>query len=159
MILYHGSYLEIKKPEILKSKRLLDFGTGFYLTTDFEQASRWAKRKVEIVGNGTPTVSSYEFDDKNKTNLNVLEFDSPEKEWLEYVSLNRSDETYKDSYDLVIGPVANDQAYRTINNYINGYFDDKMAITLLLPQKLKDQYVFKSEKALSLLNFKESKNV
>ena len=38
MILYHGSNVEVKEPKIIKTKRLLDFGTGFYLTSDFEQA-------------------------------------------------------------------------------------------------------------------------
>ena len=58
------------------------------------------------------------------------------------------------SYDLVIGPVANDQAIRTVNNYLKGYFDENIAIQLLLPQKLKDQYAFKTEKALSMLEFR-----
>ena len=38
MVLYHGSNIEVKEPKIIKSKRLLDFGTGFYLTSDYEQA-------------------------------------------------------------------------------------------------------------------------
>lgn len=36
MILYHGSNVEIKEPKLIPSKRLLDFGAGFYFTTDFE---------------------------------------------------------------------------------------------------------------------------
>lgn len=44
MILFHGSNVEVKVPQIIKSKRLLDFGTGFYLTSDFEQAKKWAVR-------------------------------------------------------------------------------------------------------------------
>ena len=46
MILYHGSNVEVNEPKIIKSKRLLDFGTGFYLTSDFEQAKKWAIRTV-----------------------------------------------------------------------------------------------------------------
>ena len=81
-------------------------------------------------------------------------FDSANKEWLKYISWNRTDKTAEDSYDLVIGPVANDQAIRTVNNYLKGYFDENIAIQLLLPQKLKDQYAFKTEKALSMLEFR-----
>lgn len=44
MILYHGSNIEASKPETLKSNRLLDFGTGVYLTSDLEQARKWAVR-------------------------------------------------------------------------------------------------------------------
>lgn len=57
------------------------------------------------------------------------------------------------------GPVANDQAVRTVNNYLKGYFDEEIAIRLLLPQNLKDQYVFKTDKALSVLEFHEVKLV
>lgn len=52
-----------------------------------------------------------------------------------------------------MGPVANDQAIRTVNNYIKGYFTEDIAIQLLLPQNLKDQYTFKTENALLKLEF------
>ncbi len=58
---------------------------------------------------------------------------------------------------MVVGPVANDQAIRTVNNYLKGYFPEDVAIKLLLPQKLKDQYLFRTEKALKLLVFKEAR--
>ena len=43
MKLYHGSNVEVKNPKILQNNRFLDFGNGFYLTSDFEQASKWEK--------------------------------------------------------------------------------------------------------------------
>ena len=55
--------------------------------------------------------------------------------------------------------MANDQAIRTVNNYLKGYFPEDVAIKLLLPQKLKDQYLFRTEKALDLLVFKEAKQL
>ena len=61
-----------------------------------------------------------------------------------------------EDYDIVVGPVANDQTIRTINDYIRGRFSEEIAIQLLLPQKLKDQYAFKSEAALKALRFKEA---
>lgn len=81
------------------------------------------------------------------------------KEWLRYISLNRTSKLAEDFYDLVIGPMANDQAIRTVNNNLKGYFDEDIAIKLLLPQNLKDQYAFKTEKALSILEFCEMKFV
>ena len=65
----------------------------------------------------------------------------------------------RDDYDLVIGPVADDQAIRTVNNYLKGYFSEDIAIQLLLPQNLKDQFAFKTEQALEVLHFCEVKNV
>ena len=78
---------------------------------------------------------------------------------LRYISANRTDKAVKDLYDVVIGPVANDQAIRTVNNYLKGYFTEDIAIELLLPQNLKDQIVFKTEKALTVLKYIEVKSV
>ena len=45
MIVYHGTTMEIQKPDIKHSKAHLDFGEGFYTTTFPKQAERWAYRK------------------------------------------------------------------------------------------------------------------
>ncbi|GHU04636.1 hypothetical protein FACS1894147_09990 [Spirochaetia bacterium] len=37
MKIYHGSYIQIPKPIISASNRLLDYGNGFYTTTDINQ--------------------------------------------------------------------------------------------------------------------------
>lgn len=58
MTLYHGSNIEIKVPKIIQSKRLLDFGTGFYLTSDYEQAAKWAVRTANRRETGTPTIKT-----------------------------------------------------------------------------------------------------
>ena len=157
MILYHGSNVEVREPQIIKSKRLLDFGTGFYLTSDYEQAKKWAMRTTARREEGIPTISIFSIEKCEIEKLSTLIFDAANKEWLRYISMNRTDKYIEDSYDLVIGPVANDQAIRTVNNYLKGYFDEDIAIQLLLPQKLKDQYAFKTEKALSVLKFSEVK--
>lgn len=155
MILYHGSNVEVQEPKIIKSKRLLDFGTGFYLTSDFEQAKKWAVRTTSRREEGKPIISVFKIEQKEFEKLDVLEFEAANKEWLKYISINRTDKLVSDDYDIVIGPVANDQAIRTVNNYLKGYFNADIAIQLLLPQNLKDQYVFKTEKALSILEFCE----
>ena len=53
------------------------------------------------------------------------------------------------------GPVANDQTMPVIDLYLNGMYDIDEAIKRLLPQRLKDQYVFKTTKAISLLECRE----
>lgn len=153
MILYHGSNMEVQKPKIIKSKRLLDFGTGFYLTSDFEQAKKWAVRTTNRREEGIPTISVFEIEEKEFEKVDTLIFDAANKEWLRYISMNRTDKLIEDSYDIVVGPVANDQAIRTINNYLKGYFTEDIAIQLLLPQNLKDQYTFKTDRALAILKF------
>lgn len=155
MKLYHGSNMEINTPMLIPSKRLLDFGAGFYLTSDFEQAAKWAIRTTKIRGENKPVVSVFEVEEEKLKNLNVLCFKTPDKEWLRYVAANRTGKLAGKNYDVVIGPVANDQAIRTVNNFLTGYFSEDIAIQLLLPQKLKDQYAFKTENALSVLTFLE----
>lgn len=157
LILYHGSNIEVKEPKIIQSKRLLDFGTGFYLTSDYEQAKKWALRTTNRREEGIPTISVFSIEESKFDKLNVLTFSGADKNWLRYISANRTDKSAKDLYDIVIGPVANDQAIRTVNNFLKGYFTEDIAIQLLKPQKLKDQYVFKTESALATLRFDEVK--
>ena len=154
MILYHGSNTAVEAPRLIPAKRLLDFGSAFYLTSDLEQAKKWAQRTKNVRESGTPLVSVYEFDDRSLASLRVLSFASPDLDWLLYVVANRTGKE-TEQYDLVIGPVANDQAIRTVNDFQSGYFTAEIALQILLPQKLKDQYAFKTEAALRLLSFKE----
>lgn len=41
MILYHGSFLEVAKPDLVHSRHNVDFGRGFYVTPLYEQAVKW----------------------------------------------------------------------------------------------------------------------
>ena len=155
MILYHGSNIVVDEPRLILARRQLDFGQGFYLTSDLIQAKKWALRTKNIREVGVPTVSVFEFDIQVMKQLEVLIFNSPDREWLRYVVANRTGQVTQ-QYDIVVGPVANDQTIRTVNDFQNGYLTEDMAIQILLPQKLKDQYAFKTECALKHLCFKEA---
>ena len=159
MLLYHGSNTAVSKPKIIKSQRFLDFGAGFYMTSDFEQARKWAVRTSARREEGVATISVFEINDDYVDRVKVRTFVRPDRDWLRYITVHRTGNPPADDYDMVIGPVANDQAIRTVNNYLKGYFPEEVAIKLLLPQKLKDQYLFRTEKALSLLAFKEARQV
>ena len=111
----------------------MDFGAGFYLTSDFEQAKKWAIRTTNNRGNGFSTVSVYSFDMPQLESLHLLRFHQADKDWLRYIAANRTGTIQADAYDVVFGPVANDQAIRTVNNYLKGYFSEEIAIQLLLP--------------------------
>ena len=155
MKLYHGSNIIVDNPKIIESDRTLDFGKGFYLTTDFEQAKRWATITASRRHNGKPIVSVYEIQQQDLNKLSVLEFDRANEEWLDFVTKNRKNEYVPEQWDIVIGPVANDNTMPVISIYLDGTITKQMAINLLLPQKLKDQYTFKNEKALQYLKFME----
>ena len=155
MILYHGSNMEVREPHLLKIQRDLDFGKGFYTTSDFDQAASWAKRTVKIRRTGNACVSVYEISKEELKELNIRHFAAADRSWLDYVAANRRGNALPDAADLVIGPVANDQTFPTILLYLDGYLTAEATIQQLLPQKLKDQYTFKTEKALALLHCQE----
>lgn len=155
MILYHGSNVAVREPHLLKIQRDLDFGKGFYTTSDLEQAMSWAKRSTRIRGEGKACVSVYQVDDDALAALNIRRFLVPDRDWLDYVAANRRGTAPQDHADLIIGPVANDQTFPTIVLYLDGYLTADAAIQQLLPQKLKDQFTFKTEKALALLHCTE----
>lgn len=155
MILYHGSTIAVEKPKILRFDRRLDFGTGFYLTSSYEQAERWAfltakRRRVE-----KQIITSYDFDETELSSLKVTRFEDASAEWLKFVANNRNSSNFKDDSDIVIGPVANDRTMRAIKLYFAGIYDEEETVKRLMPQKLKDQYAFKSEKAIGLLVLSE----
>ena len=154
MLLYHGSNTQVLNPQILESDRRLDFGRGFYLTSSFEQALRWAELTVKRRETGKSVVSVFELDEAKLTNLKVLRFNQAQKEWLEYVTLNRKNQYIPaDDYDIVTGPVANDRTMPVISLYFSGVYDIEETIKRLMPQKLHDQYTFRTEAALKALKF------
>ena len=159
MIVYHGSSVSVRQPDILHSYRALDFGKGFYLTSDFEQAKKWSILTTERRKSGKALISVFEINDKDIDKLNLLKFESANKEWLEFVAKNRKNKIIEENFDLIIGPVANDNTMPTITLYLRGDYDTDDAIKRLLTQRLKDQFVFKTEKSLTYLRFKEVINI
>lgn len=155
MILYHGSNIIVDKPKIIQSDRRLDFGMGFYLTSSYEQAERWAFLTVKRRGEGKPIITSYDFDQEILSLLKVIKFEGASVEWLKFVANNRNVRDFTDYSDIVIGPVANDRTMPVIKLYFSGIYDENETIKRLLPQKLRDQYAFKSERALKSLALSE----
>lgn len=155
MILYHGSNVEVKEPILLKVQRELDFGKGFYTTNDMEQAARWAWRTAKRRGESNAFVTVYEVNEDELKNICLLSFDSPNVEWLNLVVKNRKGEYIAENWDIISGPVADDQTAQVIDLYLEGAYDEEEAIRRFLTQRLKDQYAFKTKEALKLLIFKE----
>ena len=155
MILYHGSNVEVKQPILLKVQRELDFGKGFYTTSDMEQAARWAWRTAKRRGESNAFVTVYEVNEDELKNIRLLSFDSPNVEWLNLVVKNRKGEYIAGDWDIISGPVADDQTAQVIDLYLEGAYDEEEAIRRFLTQRLKDQYAFKTNEALKLLIFKE----
>jgi hypothetical protein len=151
--------VEVREPHLLKIQRDLDFGRGFYTTSDFDQAKSWAQRTTRIRGTGKPLISCYEVNEADFAKLKIRRFKTADKDWLDFITDNRKGSASADDWDLIIGPVANDQTFPTILLYLDGFIDAENAINRLLTQRLKDQYTFKTEAAIALLRCTKVKPV
>lgn len=157
MILYHGSNLTVSELKLVAQNRFLDFGYGFYTTTNKTQAIGFADKVTKRRKDGTPTVSIYEIDDaKAFAECSVLHFDSPDEAWLDFVSDNRAGKYTGKSYDFIYGPVADDDVYTTFTLYTAGVLSKEQTIEALKVKKLYNQLVLTSEKALAFLKFKDT---
>ena len=163
MILYHGSIELVEQPEIRKKKKensFLDFGTGFYTTTSYEQAERWAKIKMRRENKTTGYVSVYEFDfETAEKECEIKRFHSADLEWLNFVVANRSGKTTTVKSDMYIGPVADDNVYQSIRYFETGVYDAEYTVKKLKTEILHDQWTFHTEKPLSLVKFIESHEI
>ncbi len=159
MVLYHGSNVEVKEPRILKSSHALDFGPGFYTTLNRDQAVDFAA-KVVLRKGGVPVVNEYEIDENISFGFcDVLKFDQPNEVWLDFVCSCREGVNVAEGRDLVFGPVANDDVYRTLTLYREGEITKSEALARLKIKQLYNQLVFATEKALSFIRFRKSEVV
>ena len=157
MRLYHGSAVTVKHPSLRLGRANTDFGKGFYTTTDFEQAKRWALIRSRRAGTEYAIVTVFEVDDNiiQRNDLKVMEYHGATKNWLNFVVSNRRSAPLHD-YDIVLGPVANDNLYATISMYENGQLSVEAAIVQLKTHTLFNQVSFHTNAALSQIHFVES---
>lgn len=154
MILYHGSNVIVSKPKLIRQNRFLDFGFGFYTTTNKKQAIGFADKVYKRRKSGDRIVNIYEIDEQKAfSECMLLRFDAANEEWLNFVSNNRAGSYEGEIYDFVFGPVANDDVYTTFTLYTAGVLTKEQTLEALKIKKLYNQLVLTSEKALSYLRF------
>lgn len=154
MILYHGSNVMVSSPKLIRQNRFLDFGFGFYTTTNKMQAIAFADKVYKRRKEGGKIVNIYEIDEQKAfAECSVLRFDSPDEAWLDFVSDNRSGSYAGEAFDFVYGPVADDDVYTTFTLYTARVLTREQALEALKIKKLYNQLVLSSEKALSYLKF------
>ena len=155
MIAYHGGVCEIRRPDILHSKNSVDFGPAFYLTTFQVQAEKWAQRKSLRLRRPS-CVNEYELAE-DWSGFRVLKFGGTDEPWFDFVCSCRMDGTEWQKYDIIMGRVANDDVYLTINRYLDGELTKAAALAELRYAKPNDQIAINSQQALdSLLVFRRS---
>lgn len=146
MKVFHAGYDEIPSPDIHRGRKNADFGQGFYLSDNYEFASRWGREKAgsDII------VNTYELSEEG---LNIKHFDR-DSEWFRYVFSNRrSMPDILSDVDIIFGPIANDTIYDTMGIMTSGYLKDEEALKLLSIGPMYSQIVLKSQKAADNLKF------
>ena len=156
---YHGSIDEVVNPEMRQPNRSLDYGSGFYTTTSYEQAKRWVERRMKDKGVAIGYVNIYELDEKLVKNMKSLFFEKPTEEWVSFVMRNRTERNFIHDYDVVYGPVADDSVYTQFALYEGGIISLPTLIHELKTYKLVDQYLFHTEKSLLAIKFVKSEIV
>ena len=157
MTLFHGSLEIVEKPQILQANRPLDFGTGFYTTTSLQQARRWVKLRMEQSQASVGFINIYEYTPKR--DLRTRLFRSANEAWVDFVHANRTVQDYNHDYDIVTGPVANDNVYLSFNLYESGIITKRELIRRLKTYKLVDQLLFHTERSLDTLEYVGNKEV
>ena len=155
MILYHGSFLEIAKPDLVHSRPNVDFGRA-----SMSRRCMNRRRSGVVSSNAWEDgiVSRYEYDERREAELKTLKFDSYSEEWLDFILNCRSGKDSTD-YDFVVGGVANDKVFNTVELFSGGLIDKTEAINRLRYEKPNLQICFRTEKALSLLHFEGSETL
>lgn len=154
MRLYHGSNVEFDRIDLLKSKPNKDFGRGFYLSDNYQQALEMAETKVEQLEFGAPVVMAYDVDEAVLSELRILCFEDYSEEWAKFILLNRNSASADavHDYDVVIGPIANDTVGAQLWRYENKSIDlPTLVRNLQYVKGLTIQYFFGTENAIKTL--------
>ena len=156
MVVFHGTNVVIEQPGIINRFKTLDFGEGFYTTENEMQARDFA---IKVCQRRTPSlypiVNCYEFTE-DISKFAVLKFEAPNEKWLDFVVERRKGIILTEKYDLIIGPVANDDVFGTIILYEAGQLDKESALKKLNVKTLYNQMAFCSELVLDKLTFIKS---
>lgn len=165
MLLYHGSNKMIEQVDLTMSRPYKDFGRGFYCTNIKSQAEAMARRVSKLYG-GESFVSVYEFNENvfSDSAVKTLIFPTPSPEWAKFVMNNRNknpqipegkSSNHDNQFDLVVGPVADDEMYAQFQLLQEGMIDLQMLAKKLEFVKHSSQYSFHSHKSLQYLLFVE----
>lgn len=153
MKLYHSSNIGIEEIDLSKSNPNKDFGKGFYLSDDYEQARKMAHLKVLTLG-GEETVTEFQFDEKlmSSSEMKIKVFMDYSSEWADFVLANRDGSQSVEHYDIVYGPIADDRVGLQIRKLKDGSIDkDEFLHRLKYMKGITFQYFFGTEKSIGCL--------
>ena len=139
----HGSTVQVPYPEIQIARFHKDFGDGFYCTVIEAQAYRWAVRF------GVGYINYYNYNPD--PGLRILSFSRMTEAWLDFIADCRNGGTHE--YDIVDGPMANDEVYNFVADFLSGAITRAAFWELVRFRYPTHQICFHTEKALESLVF------
>ena len=138
-IVYHGSTQEVRQPLCKFGRPNLDFGQGFYVTEQREQAVEWAIKMGRYRGM-TPVLNRYRFcREAFLKESHSLVFKNYDDEWFEFIVASRKKQNPSEGYDYIEGGVANDRVVDSINFYLQGFITKEIAMQRLSEHKPNNQ--------------------
>ena len=159
-ILFHGSTLVVEKPLVDYGRPELDFGPGFYLTHDREQAESWAQTKAGRLRNGKAVLNIYRFDEKTFSEqlaYQRLAFADYNQEWLDFIAASRKGHSPWQELDWIEGGVANDSVISTVDAYVDGFISAEQAIGQLVHERLRHQVCIRQQSIIEqFLTFEQA---
>lgn len=159
MIVYHGSKVEVREPDVAHSRKRVDFGPGFYVTPLRNQAVSLCGRFLRM---SEPAVlSRYILDDQvfERGDIHLLRFETYSEEWLDFIVSCRNGEDASD-YDLVMGGVANDKVFNTIELYLQRLIQKEDALGRLIYEKPNVQICIRNQQIMDqYLHFEGSEKL
>jgi hypothetical protein len=150
MTVFHGSNADFDEVSLDFAKDKRDFGRGFYTTTIREQAEEWAEIMCRRYGTKTAYLYEFEF---SADGMTVKNFDAMTKDWLDFIIENRIKGGTQHTFDIVIGPVANDRTVNTLNLYLDGELTLEETLNRLSYMQANNQLSFHTGWALNSLIF------
>ena len=150
VIVYHGSNVVVPEPKIMINGHYKDFGYGFYCTNIKKQAKRWALTK-----RGESIVNIYSYSDISSQKAKI--FSEMTEEWLQFVVDCRRG--IEHNYDIVEGPMADDQIWDYVEDYMSGKISKAAFWELIKFKYPTHQIVFCTEDALKTLHFERSETL
>jgi hypothetical protein len=157
LVLYHGSNIAFDEIDLTKSRNRRDFGRGFYCTVLENQAKEWARRLYLRSHKGGRYVYRYLF--RQTDDLKIKHFSALDQEWLEFIKENRTKGGIQHPYDIVIGPVADDNTMETVQLYLSGILKAEEAVERLRYNKVNSQVSFHTPLALQHLTLESRREV
>ena len=150
IIVYHGSNVEVIKPQNLQNGFYKDFGYGFYCTKLEKQARRWA-----LTRKGESIVNRYYYIEN--TELKTKVFSDMTEEWLAFVVECRMGTPH--DFDIVEGPMADDQMWNFVEEYVKGRISKRAFWELVKFNHPTHQIVYCTDAALKTLRFEGSEKL